>query len=366
MEPPGPSSHGQQLSQSVADLIQGGNVAFLCGAGVSVPSGLPAAQPFVQHLITSLVKNSQVSSPLAASIVSRLCKHRLEYVLGILEGTPGAKTSACLQALEGGQPSFLHYAAMQCLISYGERPRVALTTNFESLLEDAAKQLGGGTVITAATFRDLPAVSGVNTLVVKLHGDLRHSSDHDATGLSDTLDRISRRFPAGYEYGLDVLLRGKCLIVVGYSGNDHYDVMPYLFRHSFERLIWVQHDTSMGDDFIRQERPPHVLSYFLRESGDLYVRGNTTALFRTILDQLQLRAPEDSPIYVPGWGAKLDQYVAQLGPRSQLVLGDLLAWEGKLELAISQYRTALSQLAGLATLKDSSRLAEPWGAPIRG
>lgn len=323
--------------------IQRSDIAFLCGAGTSVPSGLPTAAAFVRQFIYAL--EEAASCKLPQETVDKLSMHRLEHILQIAQQTPAFALDDCLACLQNARPNFVHSAIMRCISRYGRRPGVVLTTNFDSLFEDSASQMNPRVPVTVAGLSDLGDIGHHDNLVVKLHGDLSDDSARSIRSVVATLDLFSRRFTQEEEQTLDKLLRDRTLIVLGYSGSDHYDVMPYLSRHPSDSLIWLQHDSGLSDLLISKAESPGRLRYFFSRRNDVYALAHTERLLRAVQEFLGDAPLQESPTLAGReWHTRLEEYVEQRGPHRLLVLGDLLLDSGEFELAIENYKTALVTL----------------------
>ena len=87
-------------SDWLAKLIREENCAFLCGAGVSVPSGLPSAADYVQYLVDLLIRSLPPNIKLDKDQYQKLCGHRMEFIFQIATQTPGISVEEGLTALE--------------------------------------------------------------------------------------------------------------------------------------------------------------------------------------------------------------------------------------------------------------------------
>ena len=238
----------------------------------------------------------------------------------------------------------MHTAIMQFAAKCGTHPGVVLTTNFECLLEDAGLALGLSPFQLNSTKSGMPIVSNENVSVFKLHGSTQHGEWLEGQLLKATLDRFGKYFSEEEETVLDVALHGRTLIVLGYSGNDHFDVTPYLFRRPHERLVWIQYDSKVPNGVVEQKTdiPNSLLCFF--KPGDIYLCCNTPEILSSTMTQLGVGVA--APWYPSCFGMEdaYKKWVNSLGSRAVLFMADLLLREDEWELAIALYQHALSIL----------------------
>jgi hypothetical protein len=336
----------------LVEAIRNDNCAFLCGAGVSVPSKLPDAASFVAWLVDCLVDAcASAGAELTDAAMTRLRQERLEWVLGVAGRTPGVSPADALAPLDGANPSGIHGFVAECAGRFGTRPGVVLTTNFDCCLEDAFGVCGRPAPrVLAAPNLDGDLASGDDVVVAKVHGSLRGPAGRRA--VSATLDAIGQYFSRPAEARLNQLLKTRSLVVLGYSGNDHHDVMPYLWQRMHPeplRIIWVQHDGALSGDHVLRIEPPQELRLLV---GDRYVRANTTAVVRRAAESLGIAPLLEPAAGGPAWRAGVREWVWSLGPRSLLVLGDLAMNADDHDCALSLYS---AQSTGCPDLRTSSR-----------
>lgn len=342
-------SDGALGANWLADVIRTETCAFLCGAGASVLSGFPTSWDFIGCLVDGLIRSAGNQIDVDQSLRQVLSAQRLEYVLQVASQTPGVDAIACLDVLQGGQPNIVHTSVMRCLSDFGGDQGVLLTTNFDCLFEEAGRFMGVPVieVLVGPNFAAKPKARSI--IVTKLHGSLGVPGESGPRQLAATLDSVGRYFSTEAEALLDELLRERTLLVLGYSGNDHYDVMPYLlrlFKRPFRRILWIKHDKSVESGLLRREAPPQPLRWLFRGPNDLYLKADTPSLMQTILRLLNLPQNSPSPTEFPNWRAKLATWTTSLGPRAMLVLGDLLLKEDAFPKAMELYHGAATALKG--------------------
>jgi hypothetical protein len=224
-----------------------GEVLFIAGAGISQPANLPDFRGLVLRIYAQLdaavhaiisgippTAHNQWSTDLSgltdqqAAEVKRFINGDYDVVLGMLErrmeGQSGAK-SRVRQAVAselrapGVRPAPIHRALMR-LADRGGAVTI-VTTNFELLLEDAAKRLRPAVQTYALGGIPRPGRSDDFTGVLHIHGAL----DRDPARTSDLIvtDQdfgefyLRRRVVPDFIYDAARLFN---LVLVGYSAND--------------------------------------------------------------------------------------------------------------------------------------------------
>jgi GAF domain-containing protein len=185
-------------------------VAFV-GAGASIPSGLPSWKEF----LSAAIRRAQSSNP------NRSFWDRTE---AILREGDYLGTAEMLQRGLGGQleeyvndafgldarPSMIHHAIARLPFS------LAVTTNFDRLLEDAYAKIPG-----VRTWRDPEAVFSAirrrRFAVIKTHGDLEN---RPSIILTKTQYRDLTRLNKSFSFCLQTLLALRTFLFVGFSLRD--------------------------------------------------------------------------------------------------------------------------------------------------
>jgi tetratricopeptide (TPR) repeat protein len=179
-------------------------------------SSLPSGPDLLRHCIRTLVGHDRLqefadlatSSEAFDSLVPELVLQRFSDILdGVLppEFYTGFKSAV---------PNSLH-----CLLARISQTCAVATTNFDDLIELAGSQTGID-----------------NPQILHLHGIV---SDH--ASLVHTIRNVGRGLEPDVERCLSENIRGKKLVLIGYSGNDE-DVMGVLRAGGSQGLIWGVRD----------------------------------------------------------------------------------------------------------------------------
>lgn len=224
-----------------------GEVIFLVGAGVSMASGLPSFRGLVtdvighfdstiHHTITKSLTKKQLENELTSvkfidkqrAEVQRFLRADYDVVLGMLErrfdGTPpstGKVRSTIAQILRDkkAKPAPIHRSLIR-LSNWGEATTV-VTTNFEYLLENAAKSIGTKVKTYALGGIPRPGRRGDFSGVLHIHGvvdrDSGRSGDLVVTDHDFGEFYLRRRVVPDFIYDVARLFS---IVLVGYSAND--------------------------------------------------------------------------------------------------------------------------------------------------
>ena len=225
-----------QFKKKIAKAITSGQVAFLTGAGISIgrstcaPGWLGMMKEILSEiaLITETKKfQHRYDNEHFASRLSLFFNEQVLQIIGTMLGNDAAE-----QVVTDALPtthSCVHRFLALCAVVY--RCPV-LTTNFDDLERSAFKEGEGKGVFSVGeqTFEDN---------ICFLHG-----TKNDPGSLRIRVNQVFCPQPKDQEAKIEAMLRNRILIVLGYNGQDDFDVMPYLFRNSEYPLaiVWVVHN----------------------------------------------------------------------------------------------------------------------------
>lgn len=226
---------------------QGNRMVFLVGAGVSKekPSSIP---PFPQEPCLKRLPDLQSMSK---DLEDRF---RPEFFFQILHIQLGERGLLPLEVLNtrklnargaGIQPNAIHEFLAEML----ERGHIVLTTNIDSLIEDAYRQRTDEILkkcaIYDADFERLTADPGSAAgYLIKLHGSFYSPSGDDTRDSIVTLLYQLQCAAAQHKTKLTcALLKDHDWIVLGHSMRDEYDLYPALSDSQMKkkRIYWIKH-----------------------------------------------------------------------------------------------------------------------------
>lgn len=213
-----------------------GDVVFFCGAGVSMPSGLPSFKGLVEEVITRLAPSKR-RAPLPWKAFE---EKRFDEVLDILERHTGGgygkevreKVCEILQEeLDKKTLNIDAHVSLCRLASLGKPAGRLITTNFDPLFEKAQDRLRRKSTIKHKTPIEVaPALSPPKpegwSKLVYLHGKLNHEID-DKNLVLTTADFGKAYLLDGWARRVVIeLFRHFHVVFIGYSIED--PTMRYL------------------------------------------------------------------------------------------------------------------------------------------
>ena len=232
-----------------------GDYTFLVGAGISMnaPASIPSAVQFVKTILNICTPKVEIETILSLQ--------HLRYELLIEKFKIYLDTKLhFLDYLElATHPNLIHFFLASALL----QKQYLVTTNFDFMLERALQAIVLPTeeyivnpVITKADFeRDFRPYDLVELglcPIYKIHGSKKNIiTGEDTTGsLITTMGSLGRDRAIGETFTLEEykqqpfynLVKGRTLIVMGYSGSDDFDIGPMLKNlPAIENLVWIDH-----------------------------------------------------------------------------------------------------------------------------
>jgi hypothetical protein len=242
---------GSQRMQALLQPFQMPS-CIIVGAGISYspPSNVATVSYFLNELLRALPLSARDRKELTAAASPDWLRGvgyydflRFEQVMSALHYTIDKDLTLATRIIEGSTPNAYHHQ-VALLIARGH---LVFTTNFDSLIEEAAHKLGiPCTPIVSEAQYSLyhRQPERFSNPLFKLHGSLlgdeSHSQSITAT-FQAAVDETTVN-PAKWKV-VNSLLRSRNLLVIGYSGSDDFDVMPAIAQGggADRQLLWIQH-----------------------------------------------------------------------------------------------------------------------------
>jgi tetratricopeptide (TPR) repeat protein len=232
--------------------------SFLGGAGISMdaPTNMPSAPQIVKTLLEFCVPSEELEKVLSLKML------RYELVVEIIQAyDEDLRFLDYLELFE--EPNLIHLflANMICKGHY------VVTTNFDYLVEYALKKVLPKkldfNIYPIITKEDFLALQNPETLIksgkyplFKIHGTKRNiiTGTDTRNSLITTITALGKEREEGKTFAIEPfkkpamynMMKGRILVIFGYSGSDDFDIGPMLKELPFlKRIIWIEH--SMTD-----------------------------------------------------------------------------------------------------------------------
>ncbi|MEX2757800.1 MAG: tetratricopeptide repeat protein [Candidatus Sigynarchaeota archaeon] len=263
------TEYREMLAISPNDLLSADKkYTFLVGAGISMnaPSNLPSARTFTRILLGAYAPAEELDRLLSIEAL------RYEFVVEQIQSNfdPGLHFLDYLDVVS-------RFNAIHAFLARAiKNGHYVVTTNFDYLIERALVQLLPAEsraaivpVISKSDFIKYPDPSKLfeerKYPLYKIHGSKRNiiTGEETADSLVTTISALGRDRENNETFAVEAfkkpavknLLKGRHLVVAGYSGSDDFDIGPVLKEfQDFASLIWIEH-TSQGSPEIFKIKP---------------------------------------------------------------------------------------------------------------
>jgi hypothetical protein len=219
-------------------------VVFFVGAGISVDSGLPNFSQFSRDFISCICPLD-----LETKYIKKICgRLRPEVLLQIAQQVHKDRTLDFYGYLESDYPNANHFFLALAL----KAGHCVFTTNVDTLIEQACAEIGFPChpIVHEKEYEQFLNEQsksergiGFESKLFKLHGSI----EHDKIGwkkyesIRFVLDRVGLGLAKSQEEVLSTCLRDYDFIFLGYSGNDHFSVLPVLLKvESDQKIYWFK------------------------------------------------------------------------------------------------------------------------------
>jgi tetratricopeptide (TPR) repeat protein len=281
------------------DLFQQ-HAVLLCGAGISVNSGIPSVVPFTKHLLKKLGADVDhietfVNSGFPFEAMMEVLKARLDIfkLLGLFDViNPNDNHSLIAWLAKSGWLKLI------------------ITTNFDRNIETALKDLGLQKDIDFTVIIDLDHVVADDfkdkLVVLKLHGSIENHPSilSTITGVANKVNqvRMVKVFnflfaPSDYEH----------FITWGYSFSDHFDIKPALrqIAPSGKHIYSIRYQSRKKKEFSTDNSANPLFSQFL-SATDWHC-----SLDQVVAAMAKAVGSTQSKVIKAGWLKKMNQILKQ-------------------------------------------------------
>lgn len=222
----------QDLINDIIEVIDSKQTVLFCGAGISINSGMPAADAFVLNVLKQLGFSQSEEQEFGQA------KLPFEAFIAILRESHDIST--LLSIYDNGQPSNTHRLIAELMKL--EKLQTVCTTNFDRLLDDAIKSTVDCEVIYETSSMGTINLKDTRKRLIKLHGSI-----DDQNSLAITLDQVASRLLSEQRRRVieEVFSTGahQNVLLLGYSCSDVFDISPAIeaIDDSNKTIFFIQH-----------------------------------------------------------------------------------------------------------------------------
>ena len=265
-------------------------VLFFLGAGCSKSSGVPLAGELVERWLPDLHKIKAPNFPFEDWVKTSYPDYGDKpaakfYSEIILDRYPDFDQRQCAieDICQGKHPGF-GYATLASLIDkYKSRCNTIVTTNFDDLISDALYLFKGvrPMVIHDESLANYIKPTDNRPQIIKIHGDQRFFPHNTHGEIAEIRGKTKRQMAK--------LLDGRCLVFLGYGGND-----PGIFE-MFKEVLADRTDIPIY--WASRSKPDNLFTELLDERDATWVKiDGFDRMMIYIHDEFGLQPPEDKHI----------------------------------------------------------------------
>jgi NAD-dependent SIR2 family protein deacetylase len=222
-------------------------VTFIVGAGISIPSGIPAWPVLANDIAGALAEGHPRSSEFSTA-----CKGmRPEAMFQAFYRVLGKSTTDAIRVMDPHrirqqgahcEPNRLH----RFLAEVMKIGHIVVTTNFDDLIEEATGRSCKVVSSQSEIAGVIPAIGSRRySGLVKLHGTFRKLDGSQSTdSIAAMLQEVQRAIPSHTKEVLDLLVGNRPVVVFGHSGLDDFDLYQRLLAVSTKTspyILWIMH-----------------------------------------------------------------------------------------------------------------------------
>jgi len=344
------------IISELRESICSGDVAVLCGAGISKESGLPVVNDLVSFILDKL--NATKEEKL------KIKKGRLPFEGFFDLIVAECNISQLLNIFRLGSPNINHIFLAK-LVNLG-LVKLICTTNFDTLIEEAFADIGltanlDFKVMISNSDFDKTQLKVSKPLLIKLHGCISDEKQL-AISIQNVANKVGLESRARIIKQLFSEGKHRVVLVLGYSCSDVFDIIPSISEISknHKRVIFINHDENVENraiiEDIRKQSSPNPFINFPNSSRIFCQTG-------WLINKLWWGCINKQLIYRHNqhvhWKREVEQWVtlsAQIdaGPISHNILGRLLYRVSELSLALNRYKIALTEARRVGRMDEAA------------
>ncbi|MFN8296356.1 MAG: SIR2 family protein [Chitinophagales bacterium] len=235
---------------------------IFAGAGISLdsPSNLPISKHIIDKILQAITPNNNIKDKLLkfsrGTHTDKLFGDfiRFEMLLDVISDID-PKLEVLNFIRDFDTPNLNHYNLAKAAIT-GD---YIITPNFDCLIEKAILNLGYEpiTICYNKDFENWKVKHNKKQIpIFKIHGSffkytgISNKRIISRTSIQATLSSVSsnkvlfKLRPSKFNFLKNVVESSNNLIIVGYSGNDDFDIIPSLYNIKPQKLIWIKNSKS--------------------------------------------------------------------------------------------------------------------------
>lgn len=247
------------IKNGFKDLIENKRLTFLIGAGCSIdkPSSLPSGEEMMDAIIEFSCHEAFKDD---IDILVKKKELRFEQLVEIFMDLIDNDLQCVKYFSKCSDPNSIHFFLAKMI----QKGHFVMTTNFDSLIEHALIKIGipKDQILPIITKEEFEAYKNPYELyekslfpVYKIHGspldiikntswkELRKSLIVTTRSLSENKRGVNIfELEPFKQEAFNSLLKNRTLVVMGYSGNDDFDIIPSLLSiKDINEIIWISH-----------------------------------------------------------------------------------------------------------------------------
>ncbi len=223
------------ISKLVKEL-EGGNVAIFCGAGISIPSGLPSSSDLIENILEKV----HISDKGPKDILDFIPFERFFETL--LESS---LSTEIINLFEIGRPNINHFLIAK--LAKAGLLKTICTTNFDKLIEEALKE---EKLTKGEDFKIYYKEEEFNDInwndecirLIKIHGSVEDKGNMAITLKKVAGNDLSEQRKSVIDH---VFSKGthENVLILGYSCSDIFDINPQVesINDNFKKVILIEH-----------------------------------------------------------------------------------------------------------------------------
>lgn len=262
--------------QGIDNQLPGNKNVFFVGAGISAnpPTNFPMAGAITWSLLEAIASDQETLKVLTELADSERPNKRnpgdyirFELLLDVIQLVADNDLELLRFVDIFEKPNALHLLLAQRAMA-GD---VVITTNFDCLIEESIRLLGGNPLSLCSNddFANWRQLVHGKTPVYKIHGSFRRYDESTIILTPETIQATLSTVTAGVDelmlpetkrdFLIDVT-RDSSLIVAGYSGGDDLDIVPTFNLLSPARLMWLVHSSDTESQEVTEQKKLSLLA----------------------------------------------------------------------------------------------------------